>query len=304
MKPDFWTDGTITQLSFEARLFYIGTWNFALCDAGHLPDDPEGLRLKILPADDVDPFALVAELLGKGRLKRVAVGDRTFLWIPRLSDHQKVDGRWNPRCPACSAGRDAVRDVPQECGEAPRTSPELPEAPRNSTDHTVVKEGKGKERKGEGQELPRLVVDEPASSIASLPRQDEIVLAEIVETSNTLALVDDLNAGQIVAQWIDYCTANGVKLPQRLIGQYAKGIKTALDEKFPPNLIKVALAGMLTDRCTDKPSVLANRLVRAQTGPERRPQRMTPGETVLARYVEQDPAVADVLASWYPGAAA
>src|SRR5688572_16306001 len=95
IKPEFWTDGTIVSLSVPARLFYIGTWNFALCDRGHLPDDPVGLRLKILPADNVDAFAIVAELLEAGRLvRRTSSSGRTYLLIPRLVDHQKVDARW------------------------------------------------------------------------------------------------------------------------------------------------------------------------------------------------------------------
>lgn len=80
---------------------------------------------------------------------------------------------------------------------------------------------------------------------------------------------DNPNGGKILKDWIDYCTANNVKLPKRLIGQYAKAIKEALDEHFTEKLIKHALAGMLTDNIANRPSLLANRLVAAQMGPER-----------------------------------
>lgn len=103
IKPDFWTDGNMIGLTPFARLFFIGLWNFTLCDRGHLPDDPMGLKLKILPADSVDPFELVEELLGRGRVTRLSMADgRTFLFVPRFVDHQKLDTRWNSRCPACA----------------------------------------------------------------------------------------------------------------------------------------------------------------------------------------------------------
>ncbi len=75
-------------------------------------------------------------------------------------------------------------------------------------------------------------------------------------------------AQTIVGGWIDYCASRDVKLPRRLIGQYAKLIKEALTEQFPPTLVKKTLAGMLDDNVANRPSLLPNRLVAAQTGPE------------------------------------
>lgn len=136
IKPEFWTDRNVIQLSPFARLLFIGSWNFALCDRGHLPDDPIELKLKVLPADDVNPQALVDELLKLGRYVREETPDgRRFLRIVRLPDHQKVDSRWSPRCPACVAA--------PEHTEPPRDSPKLPETHPNS-----AKEGKGGEGKG------------------------------------------------------------------------------------------------------------------------------------------------------------
>lgn len=102
IKPEFWTDGAIIRLPFEARLFYIGMWNFA-CDRGHLSDDPFGLKLKIMPADPVDGNELVQQLVESGRVERVTIpGGRAFLSIPRFNDHQRIDTRWNSRCGLCT----------------------------------------------------------------------------------------------------------------------------------------------------------------------------------------------------------
>lgn len=101
--PDFWTDEKMIGLSPLARLFYLGLWNFAYCDKGHLPDEPLGLKLKILPNDPVAPADLMGELIGAGRLVRIKSADgKTFLWMPSFEKHQKTDSRWKTRCPACA----------------------------------------------------------------------------------------------------------------------------------------------------------------------------------------------------------
>lgn len=152
VKPEFWTDGTIVQLSPWARLLYIGSWNFA-CDHGHLPDDPTGLKLKILPADPVEAAELIDELVKAGRMvRRVTVDGRRFLHIPRLPDHQKVDARWQSKCPYCST--ETAPDTP-EPGEPPRDSPDLPETPASHAEppRRSGKEGIGEEKTSSS--LPR-----------------------------------------------------------------------------------------------------------------------------------------------------
>ena len=144
VKPEFWTDPVMVQLPPLARLFYIGTWNFAICDNGHLEDDPMRLKLQILPAENVDVADLVDALVDAGRLARLEVDGERFLHIRNLAEHQKVDGRWTPRCPVCSH----------------QASPKLTDTPRDSpknaeTHRSKGREGKGKERKGEvGADAP------------------------------------------------------------------------------------------------------------------------------------------------------
>ena len=102
VKPEFWTDPVMVGLTPLARLFYIGTWNFSMCDQGHLEDDPFRLKLQILPVEDCDVAALIDELVDAGRLARLTVDGGAYLHVRTLSDHQRVDGRWTPRCPVCT----------------------------------------------------------------------------------------------------------------------------------------------------------------------------------------------------------
>lgn len=137
IKPDFWTDGNMVQLSAFARLLYIGMWNFTLCDHGHVADDAVKLKLQILPIDPVNVDELLAEIMAQGRVTRVSSPDgRTYLHVKRFEDHQKIDPRWKTRCPAC-AQRDTLNPV--------ETPVSLPEPRRDSPQLTLGRDGKGKE---------------------------------------------------------------------------------------------------------------------------------------------------------------
>jgi hypothetical protein len=140
IKPEFWTDGNIVKLSPLARLFFIGMWNFTLCDHGHVADDVFRLKLQILPADDVNPEDLLSEIMAAGRVQRISggSGSRSFLHIKRFEDHQKIDPRWKTRCPAC-AQLDSL--TPAE------TQVSLSEPQRDSPELTLGRDGMGREIK-------------------------------------------------------------------------------------------------------------------------------------------------------------
>lgn len=89
----------------------------------------------------------------------------------------------------------------------------------------------------------------------------------------------DENAGTILAAFLDYCGANQVRIPKQIRGQYAKRIKEALDDGFTPKQVKQALNLMFNQQVANRPSLLPNKLVELQTGPERR--RSTPAAPVV-----------------------
>ena len=90
VKPEFWTDERIVDLSPFARLLFIGMWNFA-DDEGYLWDQPKTLKLKILPADDLDPAALIEELVTGGLLERMVDPEgKRALRIRGFQKHQKI----------------------------------------------------------------------------------------------------------------------------------------------------------------------------------------------------------------------
>lgn len=137
IKPDFWTDGAMVRLTPFARLLYIGMWNFALCDHGHVADDSMKLKLQVLPMDDVDVDELLAELMDEGRIQRLTSPDgRTYLHVKRFEDHQKIDPRFKTRCPACAQQDSLIHaESPTRTAETLDITPDPPKG----------REGKGRE---------------------------------------------------------------------------------------------------------------------------------------------------------------
>ena len=98
VKPEFFTDEDMVELDPLARLLYIGLWCHA-CDNGHLPDKPKQIKLRILPADECNVDALLADLQEKSCLTR----DSGWITIPHFLRHQKPDKRYMVACdyPGC-----------------------------------------------------------------------------------------------------------------------------------------------------------------------------------------------------------
>lgn len=94
IKPSFWNDAKVVKLSFEIRLLFIGTWNFA-DDHGYLWDDAEQIHRDVFPADpNVDVAGGLARLLVDGLLESFPTSQgRHALHVRNWDEHQYVDRR-------------------------------------------------------------------------------------------------------------------------------------------------------------------------------------------------------------------
>lgn len=90
IKPDFWTDEKIVELAFEARLFFIGSWNFA-DDNGNLQRSAKKLKMQIFPADAIDCEPIIQSLITHGLLTEYHVNGETFLHIKGFKQHQVIN---------------------------------------------------------------------------------------------------------------------------------------------------------------------------------------------------------------------
>lgn len=99
VKPEFWTDEDLADLRRDARLLYVGLWNFA-DEHGRLRGDPRYIKGQIFPYDDdLTPEAidsLLEELSGAGKVRRYRVAGRSYLFLPNLASHQRLEAEKVP----------------------------------------------------------------------------------------------------------------------------------------------------------------------------------------------------------------
>lgn len=204
IKPGFWTDSKMVRLTPYARLFYIGTWNFALCEKGHLPDDAFELKLQILPADNVDVDELLEELIGAGRIERRKTRDgSTYLCVTRLSNHNKSDARWATTCQYCIEESSADDDETHgDSGESQRASDES-QGGTESHGETQPRKGIGREGKGD-----ICAPDEPAHASETFTLDQE----ELVPPTYEIGSDDDPKWREF---WSTYPTKRGKKEARR-----------------------------------------------------------------------------------------
>src|SRR5580765_3325710 len=89
IKPEFFDDPDIADLSPFARLCFVGLWTQA-DKAGRLEDDPRRLKVRLFPYDAVEVSSLLDELVAKEMVTRYAGDDgRAYLSIPKFVKHQR-----------------------------------------------------------------------------------------------------------------------------------------------------------------------------------------------------------------------
>src|SRR5574343_1467417 len=142
IKPDFWTDEKIVELSPWARLFYIGLWNFA-DDNGVLECKPKQLKMRIFPADDVDVVGLINELVAQGLIEVYEIDGDRFIICRNMRKHQYIDSPRKSNLP-----------IPQEY--------EIRKNHKKSEEILSGREGKGREKEGKGKVRDRKVTPPPS----------------------------------------------------------------------------------------------------------------------------------------------
>lgn len=111
IKPEFWTDEKVVELSAFARLLFIGIWNFC-DDEGRLAYSPKRMKMQIFPADDVDCAVLLDELARQGLVSIYTINGAEYLQVAGFAKHQKIDKRSASKLPP-----------PPDSPDFPRISP-------------------------------------------------------------------------------------------------------------------------------------------------------------------------------------
>jgi hypothetical protein len=99
IKPEFWTDEKIVELSFPARLLFVGLWNFA-DDDGRLVYSPKRLKMQIFPGDTVDVGPLFGELVKASLVELYQIAGVNYMTVKHFAKHQRIDRRTPSKIPA------------------------------------------------------------------------------------------------------------------------------------------------------------------------------------------------------------
>lgn len=98
LRPEFFADAKMAQLSPLARLLFQGLWCIA-DDYGRGRYNPKSIEGEVFPHETVDIHTLLRELLELNRLVIYAVGDEQYFHIPTFERHHKPSRRFDSKLP-------------------------------------------------------------------------------------------------------------------------------------------------------------------------------------------------------------
>ena len=87
IKPGFFRNADLVELSFEARLLFIGLWTIA-DKAGRLEDRPKQIKMELFPADNLDCNELLNDLDKSKMIERYTVEGVAYIKVTNFSKHQ------------------------------------------------------------------------------------------------------------------------------------------------------------------------------------------------------------------------
>lgn len=95
VKPEYWADQDLAeQVSRDARLLYVGLWNLA-DEHSRLRGDPRYIKGQLFPYDDdlgsEEIAALLDALALAGKVVQYRTGSGTFMFLPTLASHQRLE---------------------------------------------------------------------------------------------------------------------------------------------------------------------------------------------------------------------
>lgn len=87
IKPGFFQNEDLVELSFEVRLLFIGLWTLADRE-GRLEDRPKRIKMAVFPADNIDVDAGLEQLQSAGFVVRYDAGNIKAIQITNFAKHQ------------------------------------------------------------------------------------------------------------------------------------------------------------------------------------------------------------------------
>lgn len=138
-KPEFWSSEQVMNLSIQARLCFIGLWNFC-DDAGIHSASALTLKAEVFPCDEIDVAPLMQEMVKQGLVMEYEVNCKSY-WHVTGWHHQRID-RPTFKHPLPDGNN------PNSYKEARRVFGEYSTIDSRAVGDTSPPEGKGKDMEG------------------------------------------------------------------------------------------------------------------------------------------------------------
>ena len=87
IKPGFFRNSELIEVSFAARLLFIGLWTLADRE-GRLECRPKQIKMELFPADSVDCEELIDEVITTGTVVKYTVDGKDYLQVVNFAKHQ------------------------------------------------------------------------------------------------------------------------------------------------------------------------------------------------------------------------
>ena len=98
VRPEFFADPTMAELSHAARLLYVGLWCIA-DDDGRGEWLPKQIDGQVFPLESVDIHALLEQLVSSARVVRYTDGNRQYFYIPTFTEYQRPNRKYDSKLP-------------------------------------------------------------------------------------------------------------------------------------------------------------------------------------------------------------
>lgn len=222
VKPEYWLDRKLARgLSRDARLLYIGLWNYA-DEHSRLHGDPSVIKGQIFPYDDdlmpKEIESLLDELAGLGRICLYDHEGDPFIFLPKLGKHQRLD--------------------------TAKVESRLPEPPDPSTPPPDPKPPTSQAHSENGADRSEKIPDSSGNSAASLCGREQVAGGRLHGAGSREHVGReergaDQTAQTLVGEWLDHCAS---RPPGRVIGQISREIRIMLEEGQPYEKVRKGLA--------------------------------------------------------------
>lgn len=157
IKPSFFTSETVSKLTCEQRLTFIGLWTH-VDDEGRCVDNPRLVKAAIWPLDDrtgADVESDLGALSEHSLITRYTVGEKHYIAVNGFREHQVINRRTKSAYPPPEQGTPTVATSQVTPPPTSEKAPELTLIHGALTEDSVSTPiGKGREGKGKEKNTP------------------------------------------------------------------------------------------------------------------------------------------------------